>query len=132
MSFIKINIKGFSPTLSKLGQMEDTQRLLVPTFENSYRRYQMEAFKNAPVLTGRLSSNLVDDRFTFKKYSKDKLSISQRQGTYSYGEHYGAYYLLLQEYSNPTKSRFVRNSLNKEYPKLMKDMLRLYEREMKM
>lgn len=131
-SSISVNITGMNETLGKLMTMEKAEKSVIPILENSYRRYQFEAFKKAPVDTGRLSSNLVDDRFTEKKYKDGSYSISQRQGTYSDGEHYGAYYLLKQEYTNKNKSRFVRNSINSEYPKLMRDLIKLAQKEMSM
>lgn len=123
---------GLDETLKRLMEMEQAEKAVIPILENSYKRYQLSAFKKAPVLTGRLASNLVDDRFTEKDYKDGSYEIQQRQGTYTDGEHYGAYYLLYQNATNRRKSRFVNDSLNQEAPSLAREIERMLKKELKM
>lgn len=131
-SFFNIKVTGLDKSIANLMKMENAQKEVIPIIENSYKRYQLGAYKRAPEKTGRLKSTLMDDRYTTKEYSDGSYSITQRQGTYDYSskEMDGAYYLLKQEFTNPRKSRFVRDSIIEEQPKVGRELSSLFERTM--
>lgn len=128
---INVDVTGFNEAIASLQKMSNAEKELIPILENSFKRYQISAFRKAPVLTGRLQSTLVDDRFVKKEFRDGYYSITQRQGTYSNGKYNGASYLLLQEFTNPNgKTRFVRDSILQEHPKLDRELVGLLERLM--
>lgn len=110
-----IKITGIASTKSNLKSIDRriTERVLLD-IQNSYKRYQLNAFKAAPVLEGYLSSALVDENFTSIEVEEGSMTITQREGVD---------YMLIQEYSNPNgKDRFIRDAFLREINQLPKDI----------
>src|SRR5699024_558866 len=112
-----IKITGIASTKSNLKSIDKriTERVLLD-IQNSYKRYQLNAFKAAPVLEGYLSSALVDENFTSIEVEDGSMTITQREGVD---------YMLIQEYGNPNgKDRFIRDAFLREINQLPKDIER--------
>lgn len=112
-----IKITGIASTKSNLKSIDKriTERVLLD-IQNSYKRYQLNAFKAAPVLEGYLSSALVDENFTSIEVEDGSMTITQREGVE---------YMLIQEYGNPNgKDRFIRDAFLREINQLPKDIER--------
>lgn len=111
-------ITGVSETVNNMKSLE--RRIMEDTLHalhNSYKRYQLNAFKRAPVKDGYLSSALVDEHFTTITVDEGDLSIVQREGVY---------YMIYQEFNNPNgKTRFIRDSVIEEAPRLSNDIKRV-------
>lgn len=124
-SFFSMEVSGFDSAIKHLTQLGNAEKELIPIMENSYKRYQLSAFRRAPVDTGLLSSTLMDDRYSTMKYADGDYEITQREGV----EGDGAHYILLQEFTNPNgKTRFIRDSVIEEQPKLENELIKLLER----
>lgn len=117
---MQLRITGVSQTVNSI---ETLERKFIEgalhDIHNSYKRYQLNAFKRAPVKYGYLSSALVDDRFTTINVTEGDIKITQREGVD---------YMIYQEIHNPNgKERFIRNSIIEEAPRLSNDIQRTFK-----
>lgn len=119
-----IKVVGGSKVVGNLNRFSDNlTKAIFDEVDNSYKRYQLEAFKRAPVKYGYLSSALVDDKFTKREVTDNKMVITQREGVD---------YMIYQEFNNPNgKQRFIRDTILLEKPKLKRDVESAVRREIK-